>query len=98
MTRQRSPLPNRRIRSNRRSGYLPCPFAPGRIDASAVQFDSLINRYSRRDGKTGLTHVRPDWLVAAGRIARGTALRLLAVPRYDSSARLVPQAIRLGPA
>jgi hypothetical protein len=46
----------------------------------------------------GLARVRPDWLAAAGRIARGTALRLLAVPRYDSSARLVPQAIRLGPA
>src|SRR4051794_22132422 len=43
-----------------------------------------------------LERIRPDRLAAAGRIARGTALRLLAVPRYDSSARLVPQAIRLG--
>jgi hypothetical protein len=39
---------------------------------------------------------QPDCTVDAGRFARGTALRLLAMARHVASPRLVPQANRLG--
>ncbi|WP_158597902.1 hypothetical protein [Noviherbaspirillum saxi] len=38
----------------------------------------------------------PDCTADAGRFARGTALRLLAMARHVASPRLVPQANRLG--
>jgi hypothetical protein len=43
-----------------------------------------------------LERIQPDWLADAGRLAPGTALRLLAMPRHAASPRLVPRAIRLG--
>jgi hypothetical protein len=38
----------------------------------------------------------PDCTVYAGRLTRGTALRLLAMACHVASPRLVPHAIRLG--
>ena len=43
-----------------------------------------------------LERFHPDRLVDVGRLAHGTALRLLAMARHDASARLVSRAIRLG--